>query len=58
MVDQSAKVTNIGVKEEGRRAGDLAFLCANVKLINNCLGFVSNIPLSASCQSLFDKNIN
>ncbi|CAN2168676.1 GalE UDP-glucose 4-epimerase [Candidatus Nanopelagicaceae bacterium] len=58
LVCESASLTNITAKEDARRAGDPAYLCANVNLINNCLGFVSNFSLSASCQSLFNKNIN
>jgi UDP-glucose 4-epimerase len=39
--------------EEGRRAGDPAFLCADVSLIKTALGFSSKFSLEVSAGSLF-----
>jgi UDP-glucose 4-epimerase len=42
--------------EVKRRAGDPAFLCADVSLIKSALGFSSKYSLEASTGSLFSKN--
>jgi UDP-glucose 4-epimerase len=39
--------------EAERRAGDPAFLCADVSLIKNAIGFSSKYSLEASAESLF-----
>jgi UDP-glucose 4-epimerase len=36
-----------------RRAGDPAFLCADVALAKNAMGFVSRYSLKESVESLF-----
>ena len=43
--------------EAERRAGDPAFLCADVSLINRAIGFHSNFLLKASIRCLFGHNI-
>jgi UDP-glucose 4-epimerase len=45
--------TDIVAIEEGRRAGDPAFLCADVSLINNWIRFTSLNKLEVSSSSLF-----
>ena len=40
-------------EEKDRRAGDPAFLCADVSLIKNAIGFSSKYSLEASAESLF-----
>jgi UDP-glucose 4-epimerase len=42
-------------EEQGRRAGDPAFLCADVWLIKSAIGFISKYSLEASTESLFWK---
>ena len=60
LVCEIAERRDIGPKVLGRRAGDPAFLCADVKLINDTLGFVARYSLRESIKSLFndaDKNL-
>lgn len=40
-------------EEKDRRAGDSAFLCADVSLIKNAIGFTSKYSLEASAKRLF-----
>jgi UDP-glucose 4-epimerase len=53
LVCEAAGRSDVVAKEEGRRAGDPAFLCADVSLIDNWVGFTSNYSLDVSTESLF-----
>jgi UDP-glucose 4-epimerase len=53
LVAEAAKATDVTVIETTRRAGDPAFLCANVFRIQEALGFKSNYSLEDSTRSLF-----
>ena len=45
--------TDIVATEADRRAGDPEFLCADVSLVKNAIGFVAKYSLDASTKSLF-----
>ncbi len=49
----SLGLVDSGVSEQGRRAGDSDFLCADVSLIKSSIGFASNHSLEKSIGSLF-----
>jgi UDP-glucose 4-epimerase len=52
LVSEAAGRSDVVAVEEGRRAGDPAFLCADVKLISNSIGFKTTHWLEASAKSL------
>jgi UDP-glucose 4-epimerase len=47
---------DVGVSEHERRAGDSNFLCADVSLIKNAIGFSTKYLLDESVRSLFQIN--
>jgi UDP-glucose 4-epimerase len=53
LVCAAAGKPEVVAEEKDRRAGDPAFLCADVSLINNAIGFTSRHSLEASTESLF-----
>ena len=53
LVCSAAGRTDVVSIEADRRAGDPAFLCADVSLIKNAIGFTSKYSLEASTESLF-----
>jgi UDP-glucose 4-epimerase len=53
LVCAAAGRSDVVADEKGRRAGDPAFLCADVSLIKNTMGFFSKMSLNASLDSLF-----
>ena len=53
LVCEAAGRDDVVAIEEGRRAGDPAFLCADVSLIQSAIGFSSKFLLEASGESLF-----
>jgi UDP-glucose 4-epimerase len=53
LVCHAAGRSDVVAKEEGRRAGDPAFLCADVSLINGAISFASELSLEASVASLY-----
>jgi UDP-glucose 4-epimerase len=53
LVCEAAGRSDVVAIEEGRRAGDPAFLCADVSLIKNAIGFSSRYALEKSTESLF-----
>jgi UDP-glucose 4-epimerase len=53
LVCAAAGKPEVVVEEKDRRAGDPAFLCADVSLIKNAIGFTSKYSLEASAESLF-----
>jgi UDP-glucose 4-epimerase len=53
LVYAAAGKPEVVAEEKERRAGDPAFLCANVSLIKNAIGFTSKYSLEASTESLF-----
>jgi UDP-glucose 4-epimerase len=53
LVCEAAGQEDIAPTEVERRAGDPAFLCADVSLIKNVIGFCSHHSLEASTSSLF-----
>ena len=53
LVLEATNKTDTQVIETGRRAGDPAFLCANVDLAATELGFKSKYSLEESIRSLF-----
>jgi UDP-glucose 4-epimerase len=52
LVLEASGYLDVAVKEEGRRMGDPAFLCANVALINDSIGFCTKFTLEESIRSL------
>ena len=52
LVSEAAGRSDVVAIEEGRRAGDPAFLCADVSLIKGAVGFTSKYSLSTSAESL------
>lgn len=52
LVCEAAKRSDVVAVEAERRAGDPAFLCADVSRIKNSIGFISNYSLVASAVSL------
>ena len=53
LVCAAAGKPDVVAEEKDRRAGDPAFLCADVSLIKNAIGFSSKYSLEASAESLF-----
>ena len=53
LVCAAAGKSDVVADEKERRAGDPAFLCADVSLINSAIGFSSKYSLEASTGSLF-----
>jgi len=53
LVCAAAGKPEVVAEEKDRRAGDPAFLCADVSLIKNAIGFSSKYSLEASAESLF-----
>ena len=53
LVCDAAGRRNAVAEEKERRAGDPAFLCADVSLIKDAIGFRSQYSLEASTESLF-----
>ena len=53
LVCDAAKLSDVIVSESQRRAGDPAFLCADVTLINQAIEFVSRYSIEESSKSLF-----
>jgi UDP-glucose 4-epimerase len=56
IVGDASGLNQIVSEEVQRRAGDPAFLCADVTLIETCNGFRSIFPLEESASSLFRKS--
>jgi UDP-glucose 4-epimerase len=52
LVCEAAGRSDVVAEEKERRAGDPAFLCADVSLINSAIGFWSEYSLEASTESL------
>jgi UDP-glucose 4-epimerase len=55
LVCGAAGRSDVVTKEEARRAGDPAFLCADVSLIKSAIGFSTKHSLELSTESLFKK---
>ena len=53
LVCQAAGESDVTAEEKERRAGDPAFLCADVTLSNDAIGFSAKYSLEASTKSLF-----
>jgi UDP-glucose 4-epimerase len=53
LVCEAAGRSDVVAEEKERRAGDPAFLCADVSLIKSAIGFTSKYSLEASAGSLF-----
>jgi UDP-glucose 4-epimerase len=53
LVCEAAGRSDVIAEEKERRAGDPAFLCADVSLIENAIGFSSKYSLEVSTGSLF-----
>ena len=53
LVCEAAGRNDVVASEQERRAGDPAFLCADVSLIKSAIGFSSKYSLEASTESLF-----
>jgi len=53
LVCAAAGKPEVVAEEKDRRAGDPAFLCADVSLIKSAIGFASKYSLEASAESLF-----
>ena len=53
LVSEAAGRSDVVAVEEGRRVGDPAFLCADVSLIKNHLGFRTSLSLESSTASFF-----
>jgi UDP-glucose 4-epimerase len=53
LVCEAAGRTDLMASEQDRRAGDPAFLCADVSLIKSAIGFSSKYSLEVSTESLF-----
>jgi UDP-glucose 4-epimerase len=58
LVCEAAGRSDVVVIEEGRRAGDPAFLCADVNLIKSSFGFSSTFSLKASTERLYCADIS
>jgi UDP-glucose 4-epimerase len=52
LVCEAAGRADVVADEKERRAGDPAFLCADVTLIKSAIGFSSKYSLEASTESL------
>ena len=55
LVATAASLNDVIAVEAQRRAGDSAYLCADVTLIKKAMNFESNISLEESAQSLFSN---
>jgi UDP-glucose 4-epimerase len=55
LISEATGRRDVKAIDGGRRAGDPAFLCADVSLINNWIGFTSKYLLEVSISSLFKK---
>jgi UDP-glucose 4-epimerase len=55
LVATAASLNDVIAVEAQRRAGDSAYLCADVRLIKTAIGFESNTALEASASSLFSS---
>jgi UDP-glucose 4-epimerase len=53
IICDAAGRNDVVAKEEGRREGDPAYLCADEALIQSTLGYSSNYSLEASIRSLY-----
>ena len=53
LVCAAAGKPEVVAEEKDRRAGDPAFLCADVSLIKSAMGFSSKYSLEASTETLF-----
>ena len=53
LVCTAADESDVVAEEKDRRAGDPAFLCADVSLIQRAIGFSSKYSLESSTESLF-----
>ena len=53
LVCDAARLNDVIAIESERRSGDPAFLCADVTLINEAIGFVSHNSIEVSVNSLF-----
>ena len=53
LVCAAAALNDVSAIEVERRSGDPAFLCADVTLINQALGFVAQNSIEESVKSLF-----
>jgi UDP-glucose 4-epimerase len=53
LVCEAAGQSEFVAAEEGRRAGDPAYLCADVSLIKSAVGISSKFTLDVSTNSLF-----
>jgi UDP-glucose 4-epimerase len=53
LVCAAAGKPEVVAEEKDRRAGDPAFLCADVSMIKNAIGFSAKYSLEASSESLF-----
>jgi UDP-glucose 4-epimerase len=53
LVCEAAGRADVVADEKERRAGDPAFLCADVSLIKSAIGFSSKYSLEASTESLY-----
>ena len=55
LVSAAAGKSGVVANEKERRAGDPAYLCAAVTLIESAIGFIAMYSLESSTQSLFDS---
>jgi len=55
LVCEAAGERDVVAVEEGRRAGDPAFLCADVSLIKGAIGFSTKYSLEMGIESLFKQ---
>jgi UDP-glucose 4-epimerase len=55
LVCEAAGHAGVVAEEKVRRAGDPAFLCADVSLIKSSIGFSSKHSLEASTESMFSS---
>jgi len=53
MICDAAGRRDIAVMKADRRAGDPAYLCADISLIKSAIGFSAEFSLEASARSLF-----
>jgi UDP-glucose 4-epimerase len=52
LVCEAAGRSDVVAEEQGRRAGDPAFLCADVSLIKSAISFSARYFLEASAESV------
>jgi UDP-glucose 4-epimerase len=55
LVCETAGRNDVVASEQDRRAGDPAFLCADVSLIKSAIGFSAKYSLEASAESLYRR---